>query len=347
MTIILTIYASLLVLFTLLSLIRSDYWIFRVFDYPQRQKLTFTVIGLLLIGLFYEQTLLYGLLAGSLFANAVYLIVLIFPYTFLAKKQVLDAGTGDADNSFSIMIYNVLQFNHDYKGALSEVRKAEPDVLLLLETDERWQSDIAELDEHYPFHLKVPQDNTYGLLFYSRLKMRDAEVKFLVEAQVPSVHAKLTLRSGVEVQFFGLHPKPPVPNENPRSTERDKELLLIADMARDSDLPVIVAGDLNDVAWSYTTRLFLKMSGLLDPRRGRGSFNTFHAKIPVLRFPLDHAFTSPHFKLKSIRRLENHGSDHFPMFLKLQYEHVVDKEHEPIEPSPSDVQLAEEKKAAV
>jgi endonuclease/exonuclease/phosphatase (EEP) superfamily protein YafD len=95
-----------------------------------------------------------------------------------------------------------------------------------------------------------------------------------------------------------VHPTPPVPNENPRSTERDKELLLVADLAKASDLPVIVIGDLNDVAWSYTTELFLKMSGLIDPRRGRGFYNSFHAHYPFLRFPLDHAFISTDFKLK-------------------------------------------------
>ena len=87
--------------------------------------------------------------------------------------------------------------------------------------------------------------------------------------------ATLKLPSGQLVKTWGLHPKPPVPAENDRSTARDKELMKVAFKAKRETLPVIIMGDLNDVAWSYVTGLLSKTSGLLDPRRGRGFYSTF------------------------------------------------------------------------
>ncbi|MDB4673529.1 hypothetical protein OAF27_01825, partial [Verrucomicrobiales bacterium] len=74
---------------------------------------------------------------------------------------------------------------------------------------------------------------------------------------------------------------------------------------------------LNDVAWSSTTRDFKKVSGMLDPRIGRGFYNSFHAKNWYIRFPLDHIFITDEFTLVDLRRLRNIGSDHFPVAITL------------------------------
>jgi len=97
---------------------------------------------------------------------------------------------------------------------------------------------------------------------------------------------------------------------------------------KERDDPTIVAGDLNDVAWSRTTRLFSRISGMLDPRRGRGLFSTFHAHYRLLRWPLDHVFASEDFTLVSMQRLPDIGSAHFPILVTLCYPPSRADEHE-------------------
>ena len=331
-----------------MPLVRNDYWIFRVFDYPRLQKLVLNLLGLTLWGFFYEnyEQIDIAFIAG-LTLNSIFLITLIWPFTPFGKKQVLAVRESIASQSISIMIANVFEDNENKKGCLAEVAKADPDVVILLETNRLWEEQTRELENTYPHHVKVPLENTYGLLLYSRLKLENAQVKYLVEKDIPSIHTQVILPGGQPVQLFAVHPTPPVPGENVRSTERDKELLLVADLAKACTIPVIVAGDLNDVAWSHTTELFLKMSGLLDPRRGRGFFNSFNAHYPFMRFPLDHAFTSCHFKLKQIKRLSNFGSDHFPIYLSLQYEQEAPSQQQPLKPDADEVEEAQEKKAKI
>ena len=342
------VFAILLLIFTLLPFIKNDYWVFRVFDYPRLQKFTASCVCLfLLINYFDKSDEVHWVLTIAMVANIAYLCFIITPFTKFGKKQVMRVSSDLPDQSLSIMITNVFEDNTNSKGCLTEISKANPDIVLLLETSHRWDNETAELTNEYPYSVKVPIDNTYGMLLYSKLELKDAEIKFMVETDIPSIHTKVILKNGQQVQLYAVHPTPPVPNENPRSTERDKELLLIADLAKENHLPVIVIGDLNDVAWSYTTELFLKMSGLLDPRRGRGFYNSFNAHYPFMRFPLDHAFISTDFKLKDMRRLSNFDSDHFPIFINLQYEAKADDEQESMQPDADDIEMAEEKKAKV
>lgn len=346
MNIFLVVVSTLLLAFSVLSLIRHDYWTFRIFDYPRLQKFVATILTLILVAIFYDGATTKYIFMVLLFINLVFLAYQIIPFTPLGKKHILKITKHIPDQSISIIIANVYQDNTNYKGCIDELSKNQADLILLLETNKTWEQQTLSLEKTHPFHQRFPLENTYGMLLYSRYELIDTEVKFLVEKDIPSIHTKIKLPSGQLVQLYALHPTPPVPNENPRSTERDKELLLVADMAKASKDPVIVIGDMNDVAWSYTTELFLKMSGLLDPRRGRGFYNSFHAHYPIMRFPLDHAFISTDFKLKNMKRLHNFDSDHFPIYIALQYEPSAKFQQESMESTPEDEAIAQEKKQA-
>jgi endonuclease/exonuclease/phosphatase (EEP) superfamily protein YafD len=243
----------------------------------------------------------------------------IAPYTPLWPLEVKAARDGRSDRHLSIITANVLTPNRNAGALLALVRQLKPDVLVTLESDRWWQDQLDTLEPEMPHTIKCPLDNLYGMHVYSRLPLDESEIRFLVEDDVPSIHTLLKLRSGDVVRVHFLHPAPPSPSENPESSERDAELVIVARSIVDSDQPLIVAGDLNDVAWSPTTRLFRKLSGLLDPRVGRGMFNTFHAGFPFLRWPLDHLFHSQHFTVRSIQRLPSIGSDHFALLAQLSY----------------------------
>jgi hypothetical protein len=87
----------------------------------------------------------------------------------------------------------------------------------------------------------------------------------------------------------------------------------------------------------------MKVSGLLDPRRGRGMYNTFHASYPFLRWPLDHVFHSKEFTLIDLQRLEPMGSDHFPIMVELALTPEQGKDQEKLQIDSGDIQEAREK----
>jgi len=332
------------VLFSLIPLVKNDYWAFRVFEYPRLQKLFLNFLVIILYSsLFADFSTIDLAFLALLGANAAYLIYQIYPFTVFARKVIMKAGQTDDKNQVTIVSSNVFQDNKNAAGCMKMLKNNDPDIILLLETDQFWYEGTKELKEKYPYQVLAPKENTYGMLLYSKLELIDPQTRFLVDDEIPSIKAKVKLPSGKSFDLYCVHPTPPVPGENSHSTERDKELLLVAKEVKESSNPAIVIGDLNDVAWSYTTDLFTKISGLLDPRIGRGFYNTFHAKLPFLRFPLDHVFCSTDFKLVKLARLENFSSDHFPIFISLLYEQTAHLQQEEPEADEEELELAEEK----
>jgi len=304
-----------------LALPRARAWWIRLLDFPRLQIAVLGVVacaGLLLTreGGAGASLALPALTAAAVAVQAAH----VWRYTPLAPREVQRARSADPARRIALVIANVLQDNRNAERLLRAVRATDASVVLCLETDAWWCAQLDALRATHPYTLRHPLPNTYGMALHSRWPLEDAHVAFLVQDDVPSVHATLRLPSGVRVRLHGLHPRPPVPTESDSSVHRDAELVVVGKQVQDDEGPVIVCGDLNDVAWSRTTRLFQKLSGLLDPRKGRGFFGTFPARRPLLRVPLDHVFHSPDFRLVEMRLLPDVGSDHLPVYVALSHE---------------------------
>lgn len=297
----------------------EGHWFIRALDIP-RIQFFFTGISTLTA---------YVLIFTSFnFIDAVFLILLalsviyqgyrIFPYTPFFPPRIQDVEAHEKEDEFSILVMNVLMTNRKFREAIRLFDEYNPDIIILLEPDKKWEENLKPIQEKYTHVVSCPLENLYGMTLYSKLPLQDSEVKFLVEKNIPSIHTWVKMPSGERIMLRAVHPRPPVPpKKNDRTTARRNELYKIGETVSSNDHPVVVAGDFNDTSWSRTSDLFQKDSGLYDIRIGRGFFNTFHSRYFFVKWPLDHIFVSKHFRFIEMQRLRKCGSDHFPIYARL------------------------------
>ncbi len=305
---------------TLLNFSKHPHWYIRGWDFPRVFTAALAAaVGFVYAMLFHGRWWDWALVAGLVFVLARQLYM-IYPYTPIARKTVKQSTRPAGDRRFRLVMSNVLQENAEHETWLRVVRQSDPDVIVAVEVGAKWDAVLRALEKDYPHHVRQPQENFFGMVLYSRLPFEGTpKVRFLVQDEIPSIHAIIRLKDGQTVSLHAMHPRPPEPIRNQDSAPRDAELVMIGKeiAAEERDVPTIVCGDLNDVAWSYTTQLFLRISKLLDPRMGRGMYNSYSAKSRIFRFPLDHVFHSNEFKLIDLKVCAPVGSDHFPVLIEL------------------------------
>ena len=322
----------LCILLTLLPFLGTDEWYIRLWDFP-RLQLMVVMLGLLIAWLALRpRTRAYWGLAVALAAAAVWQATFALAYLPVGPRKVASVESCPAGNSISVLNINVFQDNREFHRTLDLVRRTDADVVLFLETDEAWARALTPLLRTYRQVESVPIPNTYGMILMSRWPMT-SRVRYRMQPDVPSIDATITMPSGDQIELYALHPEPPLPGDD--SGERDAELVMAGRDVRNSGRAALVVGDLNDVAWSQTSQLFREVSGTADPRVGRGLYPTFNAKYPLFRWPLDHLFVTPHWRIQELDRLGKIGSDHFPILFRVCLVEPADERLVAPAPAPS------------
>ncbi len=322
LTVSLYLIGTLLLVATILPLWPTSRWWVRLCDFPRFQIVLFAAAVSILFPVLNwplaEPEIAFIFL---IFAALLWQLSYVWRYLPLAPVEVQNSSAKpDSPERLSLLTTNVLQISRDSCALLEIVTRANPDLVLAVETDEWWCARLGEgLAAGYPHKLLYPLSNGYGMALFSRLELAEPCIRFLADDAIPSIKARIRLRSAALIDFYGLHPQPPAPQQD--STHRDAELILVGKEIARNKRPAIVLGDLNDVAWSPTTSRFKQVAGLVDPRRGRGFLNTYPARLPGLRYPLDYVFHTPHFAVCEMRILARFKSDHLPLVVALVLRH--------------------------
>ncbi len=157
------------------------------------------------------------------------------------------------------------------------------------------------------------------MILMSKYRLSETTTNYLQNKKVPSFAVVLELPNKRQIRLRTVHPVPPTWFEELPDNKAQDEIALqiVGRKVQHDTLPSIVAGDLNDVAWSEVDDLTHTEDLLHEVRTGRGFYNSFSAENIIMRWPLDHIFVTKEFRLKKLMRLPSVGSDHFPIYVEL------------------------------
>jgi endonuclease/exonuclease/phosphatase (EEP) superfamily protein YafD len=232
----------------------------------------------------------------------------------LALAQVLPwyAGSDDPASpglSVKLLISNVNQGNRQHGLLERLVANEDPDVVGLVEVNQRWQRELGFLRARYPHHYELPDERFVGLGLYSRLPLEDVRTMRIPGGFPPVIAATLKAPRG-DVEILIVHPVPPINASLVR--RRNEQIRGLADYARTVAGPLVMAGDFNITMWNVGYRPLEDVGGLRNARRGQGIRPTWPALGP-LGVPIDHVLASPGVELHVFRVLPAIGSDHLPI----------------------------------
>jgi endonuclease/exonuclease/phosphatase (EEP) superfamily protein YafD len=213
--------------------------------------------------------------------------------------------------SARVLVLNVHTTASSFEAVRQLIADTRPDLLALVEVDQRWLEELAPALTDYPGRIHEPRTDNFGIALFARGPITGTVER--LGSSLPSIVAQVPVGTA-SLSVIVTHPLPPV--STTASAMLDTQLAAIADRAR--GLPnVLVMGDLNATPWSRPVRRLLARSGLCDSRDGFGLQPTFPASPWILRIPIDHLLHACTIGVTDRRVERDVGSDHLPVVVDL------------------------------
>ncbi|MDP7494988.1 MAG: endonuclease/exonuclease/phosphatase family protein [Roseibacillus sp.] len=283
---------------TLLSLLGRLHWFFELFTHFPLQIAS----GLIIV-------ILATLLFRRWIPAAIGLLCLL-PHLTALSHYYPSREFSTEPSDFRVLSFNVLTSNQSHDAVLSYLSECDADFIFLTEINPDWVEALSPLDSDYPYFVKFPRPDNFGMTLYSRHPFVSHEIRFIEGVQVPLVHAVIDL-GGHELEVIGCHPVPPMGAR--QASARNDYLAGLTEITTTSTLPAVILGDFNATVWSPHLREFIKTTSLMDSGRKRGFQPTWRWFNPFFSIPIDHVFHNAALSCTNRQIGPALGSDHRPV----------------------------------
>jgi endonuclease/exonuclease/phosphatase (EEP) superfamily protein YafD len=214
-----------------------------------------------------------------------------------------------------VVVANVEVGNPPTPEAIDWLVATEADLVAIVECTEAWRSEIERAG--WPFAIAGTDEETPGGIgLFSRFPLQEASVSIPPEGAFRRADAIVETPEG-PVRVLAVHPVPPI--RSGWAAMRNDELAALAATVRDSTLPVLVVGDLNETPFGRAYRDLVTTAGLVSARRVSGLAPTwptqaFGFRVPAWAgIPIDHALATGEFTPTALVVGPGLGADHRPI----------------------------------
>ncbi|MBS2010363.1 MAG: endonuclease/exonuclease/phosphatase family protein [Cyanobacteria bacterium SZAS TMP-1] len=222
-----------------------------------------------------------------------------------------------------LLTLNVNRWNKNYAGVQKLIEDEGADIVCLQELAPEMNDSLKAKLHGYPYTFTDARDGYFGIGIFSKYELADQQLLKLCPDDIPTLCATIDVH-GTKIRLVNTHPIAPL---NAVFYDwRNEQLDALADLTSRSDMPVILAGDLNASCFSPFFKRLLKRGQLSDSESGFGVQPSWSAQswplqasfdCALFRLPLDHVLTKGPLVTVDRRLLKEIGSDHLPVAVKL------------------------------
>ena len=215
-----------------------------------------------------------------------------------------------------VLSLNVSFKDQNYDEVFTLLRDRDPDIVGLVEVNNRWATELATLGSVYPYQLHKTTSRS-GVALLSRVPFESATIRPFVTRRRNLAVADLLVQ-GRPVRLVVAHTLSPV--RGARAALRDAQLDVLAAIGRESPgRDVIVVGDFNTSPWSLAFHRLIIKTNWRNAARGFGYWATWPAGVRTLGIPIDHHIVSDGIVVHFFAVVGPTGSDHLAVYSELGF----------------------------